>query len=67
MSVCVLHESLNDHSVVDVFVQIDRTGNPTCTRIVRAIPGNHPTKVRFCTLVIFSNELFIYFLVSAAF
>jgi len=31
---------------VDVLsVQLDRTGNPSCSRIVRAIPGNRPTKV----------------------
>jgi len=31
---------------VDVLsIQLDRTGNPSCSRIVRAIPGNRPTKV----------------------
>ena len=32
--------------ILRLVFQMDKYGNPTCSRIVRAIPGNKPTRVR---------------------
>ncbi len=31
--------------MMNYFLQMDRFGNPMCSRLVRAIPGNKPTRV----------------------
>jgi hypothetical protein len=43
-------EGINPLVKVWNFDKIDRTGNPSCSRIVRAIPGNRPTKVTCLTV-----------------
>lgn len=43
-------EGINPLIKVWNFDKLDRTGNPSCSRIVRAIPGNRPTKVTCLTV-----------------